>query len=146
MKNLFVLFIALFTVTGCGSTAFHQRTVRDGSEIVSSSTYHRDRYGDVDSVEDVDVNGGYGYGSPFGGPMVFPPQPPTTYQLVPVVTDGQRIEETLPGGIPMLIPSDVDTNQSTAIRNHSTAIRALADKVKEQEALLNSTKNEKGDK
>lgn len=133
MKKFMSLFvIALVALaSGCGRAAFHQRTVRDGNEVISSSTYHRDRYGDVDSKEDVDVSGGYGYGSPLGGPMVFPPQPPTTYQLVPVVTDGQRIEETLPGGIPMLIPSDVDTKQSERLRR-------LYDKVKEQEARLNA--------
>jgi hypothetical protein len=130
-KQLFVLCLVAF-VTGCGRAAFHQRTVRDGSEVVSSSTYHRDRYGDVDSKEDVDIgNGGYGYGSPLGGPMVFPPQPPVTYQLMPVVTDGQRIEETLPGGIPVLIPSDVDTRQSERLR-------LLYEKMKEQEARLNA--------
>ena len=57
-QRLFVLLVALFTVTGCGSTAFHQRTVRNGSEVISSYTKHRDRNGDVDVKEDVDVSGG----------------------------------------------------------------------------------------
>ncbi len=142
MKQLFLLFVALFTITGCGRAAFHQRTVRDGAEVISSSTYHRDRYGDVDSKEDVDINGGgYGYGSFTGDSLIDPPGQ-LIFQPVPKVTYGERLEETFPGSAMVPAPSgdgavsDVDAKQTEQLR-------AIKKVLEQHNALLNAKENDK---
>jgi hypothetical protein len=141
-KQLFVLCLVAF-VTGCGRAAFHQRTVRDGSEVISSSTYQRDRYGDEDSKSDCDVSSGYGCvaGSVMGGDSLIDP-PQLIFQPVPMVTYGERLEETFQGSAVVPVPSG-DGTVSDVYAKHSEQLRAIRKVLVQHDALLNAKKSDK---
>lgn len=112
---------------GCGKAHFQQRTVNTPSTRTFAQCTET-RYGDTDCVERVDSDvDGAGYG--IGAPLVFPPGRRATYVMAPVVTDGQRLQEQIGSGTPVLLPSDVDHKQTTAIK-------AVGAAVNDQEARI----------